>query len=540
MDALLSPTRLLTLSPDNDLAQDVVAKCASIIMADSDSHKHHRQFLESIESEANTDAEEIAAVPLGSAIGQIPISGANKERHRFVLDLSQERTGPFRSWVIGRGSSKLKDRNVDILVKASKAILPAPVVALIWVEGQSGAFILKAVSPNCPIQYLSGLGSGGDLTLQRGDQCVLWMKRNRLRFGLRQLDFVLDVAIEHEARYTVNRAQYFSQGDGLLPNVHLDVVPKDEHQRTNNYIIHRKILAAGSFGRISVGVNATNGLPVAIKVAHSKRLADTQDLKNEIRIAGLLSPHPNIVPFLDTWCSHGDSPPCSAYPLDDYYMAMPLAEQSFESFFTSYRDTRLRLKLFQDVTKGLAHIHSRGVMHRDISPKNLLVTLERPGISASSWIALICDFGKAIQATGHHATGIGPIHTVAPEVWNFQPGVPRGQGYQYTSAIDVWSLGYAHLYILRQPKPLEKTDRKRHSMLMQILDDLCTEDHIEHDEKSHVQNLLSMEPGLRPTAQAALAHPMWETSEWPAPPRLSLGSQQSQESDGAILDTEPF
>ncbi|KAI8954522.1 kinase-like domain-containing protein [Xylaria longipes] len=206
---------------------------------------------------------------------------------------------------------------------------------------------------------------------------VLWQRRNRIRFGRKELEFVLDVAIDQKkVDFPIYRNQ-FLQLNGYdaspVPSDNLDALPLEIHTRVHDIITHTKIIAVGAFGRVSAGVQASTGVPVAVKVASSKSNRQLIAVRNEIEIAKDLSPHHNIVSFIATWCRHGNSPPCFTSNFDDYSMVMPLAQYSFEQFFKDRPSKDIRLQLFHDITKGLAHIHSLGIMHRDISPKNLLV-----------------------------------------------------------------------------------------------------------------------------------------------------------------------
>ncbi|RWA10321.1 hypothetical protein EKO27_g4771 [Xylaria grammica] len=511
-DAPFPSVRFLTLSPDNELARQVTADSARLIMANSNKYKHQQQFLEKVEIKADTHTSDKSQAQVDDSAA----SQAQEPKYHFVFDLSVEPTGPHRSWRIGRGyakspvqgDAKSPDQGADILIRASRETYSAPTLALIWIHQQSGAFMLKAVSTSCPVQYLAGLGSGKDLTLECGDQTVLWLKRNRIRFGLKQLDFVLDIAIDggkEEELFPIFRNR-FLRSDGndkaLVPSDNLNPLPKDSHERTHDFIVHNNMTGAGAFGVVNGAVHALTGRPAAVKKAHSTRNASILSLKNEIKIVESLS-HPSIIKFTKTWCIH-NSPPCYASPLDSYSMVMPLAEYSFEEFFSpssSPPDRRTRLRLFRDIVEGLEYMHSSSIMHRDISPRNLLVISDTE--RSPPWQGVICDFGKAVTRLHGSSTTIGPIPMIAPEVWTSSTG--------YTHAIDLWSLGYAHLYSLRRPKPV-KTDRGRNRTLLCLLDELCAQEVIDETEKSYVQGLLAIDPEQRLTAKEALEHPIWKTT----------------------------
>ena len=72
-------------------------------------------------------------------------------------------------------------------------------------------------------------------------------------------------------------------------------------------------------------------------------------------------------------------------------------------------------------------------MHRDVSPKNILVMSESPPQ------AVLCDYGKAIRADKATDSKIGPIPFLAPEV---------GDSNIYTSKIDIWGVGIVCCSIL--------------------------------------------------------------------------------------------
>ncbi|KAM0746151.1 Pkinase-domain-containing protein [Meredithblackwellia eburnea MCA 4105] len=85
-------------------------------------------------------------------------------------------------------------------------------------------------------------------------------------------------------------------------------------------------------------------------------------------------------------------------------------------------------KLMSQLLLGLAHLHSRRILHRDLKPQNLLID--------KSGNLKIADFGLA------RAFGV-PLRTYTHEIvtlWYRPPCVLLG-GRHYTTAVDVWSCG---------------------------------------------------------------------------------------------------
>lgn len=85
-------------------------------------------------------------------------------------------------------------------------------------------------------------------------------------------------------------------------------------------------------------------------------------------------------------------------------------------------------KLFREIVKGMAFIHSQGIFHRDLKPGNILVTREG--------IPKVADFGlsRSFQLpTGKYTHEVGSLFYRAPELL-------LGAD-EYSMALDIWSLG---------------------------------------------------------------------------------------------------
>ena len=204
---------------------------------------------------------------------------------------------------------------------------------------------------------------------------------------------------------------------------------------------------------------------------------------------------PGLLPTLDVICEHGYSRICCN--LERFFLFMPSAISDFTGAF--WRNTIIprttKLLQLNELLEGLKALHALGIMHRDIRPKNMLIMSNIPPRAA------LCDYGKAVVAKTDTVTTIGPIHTLAPEVWTIAKDGP------YTSKIDTWAYGYALAEILGyNPQANSKITQNQ---LASILRALHTSYPIGEPLVDLVSKLLVWKPQDRWSAEQALKHECW-------------------------------
>ena len=155
--------------------------------------------------------------------------------------------------------------------------------------------------------------------------------------------------------------------------------------------------------------------------------------------SGSLS-HPNVVHFLGVY-NPGDQ---SLLPV----LVMERMQESLTSVVEKYPNIPMYVKLSMllDVSRGLWYLHGHDppIVHRDLSPNNVLLT--------SQFVAKISDLGvaKVIQADSKKTK------TRAPGTVDFMPPEALQMNPEYGPPLDVFSYSGVILHVVNQewPTPL--------------------------------------------------------------------------------------
>jgi serine/threonine protein kinase len=173
------------------------------------------------------------------------------------------------------------------------------------------------------------------------------------------------------------------------------------------------------------------GRTVALKVFRSE-LADADDVRrqrDEVQLLASLN-SPALVTLFDAVAEGGVGDHGRAFLVLEFVDGIDLRTRLLDGL----PDTALIARVGSDVAGALSYIHSRGVVHRDVKPGNILLPHDHsaPGTP----LAKLADFGIArllddarMTATG---TVIGTATYLSPE---------QAEGATVGTASDVYSLG---------------------------------------------------------------------------------------------------
>ena len=209
--------------------------------------------------------------------------------------------------------------------------------------------------------------------------------------------------------------------------------PRSELKRSKYRILG--LVGQGQFGRVYCAVNRQTGQLVALKSLDHQRFP-THKFLRELRFLLSLQ-HPNIVT-----CQALEHTATGRYLVMDYCEGGTLRSLMGDRQHLTLHQC---LKLIVDILQGLDHAHSRGIIHCDIKPENILLNLQPTG-----WTARISDFGIAHLSQEVGGQGLGNTGSpayMAPE---------RFYG-QHPLSSDLYAVGILLFELLVGSRPFSGT-----------------------------------------------------------------------------------
>ncbi|XP_056325110.1 calcium/calmodulin-dependent protein kinase (CaM kinase) II gamma 1 isoform X1 [Danio aesculapii] len=260
---------------------------------------------------------------------------------------------------------------------------------------------------------------------------------------------------------------------------------------TDEYQLYEE-LGKGAFSVVRRCVKKSTGQEYAAKIINTKKLSarDHQKLEREARICRLLK-HPNIVRLHDSISEEGFH-----YLVFDLVTGGELFEDIVAREYYSEADAS---HCISQILESVNHIHQHDIVHRDLKPENLLLASKMKGAAVK-----LADFGLAIEVQGDQQAWFGFAGTpgyLSPEVLRKDP---------YGKPVDIWACGVI-LYILLVGYP-PFWDEDQHKLYQQIkagaYDFPSPEwDTVTPEAKNLINQMLTINPAKRITAEQALKHP---------------------------------
>eukprot|EP01114_Cavostelium_apophysatum_P016046 TRINITY_DN4500_c0_g1_i1.p1 TRINITY_DN4500_c0_g1~~TRINITY_DN4500_c0_g1_i1.p1 ORF type:complete len:771 (+),score=243.63 TRINITY_DN4500_c0_g1_i1:349-2661(+) len=178
-------------------------------------------------------------------------------------------------------------------------------------------------------------------------------------------------------------------------------------------------IGSGSFGEVHGGVwNGTTR--VALKKLHQQ--SRLKDFTTEVQMLMQLR-HPNIVWFYGLYCS--------PITMDNFIVTEFLDGGNLRDFLLAKTDLEFSamIQMALDACAGMIYLSSHGIVHRDLSARNLLVKNED-----GRFVVKVADFGlsRFVQSEYYLSTNKSPF----PMRWTAPEAIKFGK---FSTKSDVWS-----------------------------------------------------------------------------------------------------
>ncbi|XP_074570986.1 LOW QUALITY PROTEIN: mitogen-activated protein kinase kinase kinase 3-like [Curcuma longa] len=265
-----------------------------------------------------------------------------------------------------------------------------------------------------------------------------------------------------------------------------------------------KLLGRGTFGHVYLGFNSESGQMCAIKEvkdifddANSKE--SLKQLNQEIALLSQLS-HPNIVRY------YGSELVEDTLSVYLEYVSGGSIHKILQEY-GAFGETLIRNYTAQ-VLSGLAYLHGRNTVHRDVKGANILV-------DPNGEIKL-ADFGMAKHMAAYTSIKSfkGSPYWMAPEI------IMNTSGYDLS--VDIWSLGCTIIEMATSKPPWSQFEGVAAIFKIGNSKDLPEiPDHFSPEGKDFLKLCLQRDPSARPLAAQLMHHPFVQDQATIKAPKLN-------------------
>ena len=207
-------------------------------------------------------------------------------------------------------------------------------------------------------------------------------------------------------------------------------------------------IGQGGMGLVYRGIGLEDNREVAIKVIDPKHLTEPGCRRGFIREARaiLRLRHPNVVELIDFDAPHQDA----AFLVTEFICGGNMGQ-----WREHWPGWTALLQATDCVLAALGYAHARSIVHCDIKPENVLLTMENTGI-----VARLADFGVA-RLAAHSYSNLGSAQWRTDELTGTPTYMAPEQAEGYLGAFGAWtdlySLGVVLYEILVGAPPFEST-----------------------------------------------------------------------------------
>ncbi|KAH6769461.1 mitogen-activated protein kinase kinase kinase 5 [Perilla frutescens var. hirtella] len=264
-----------------------------------------------------------------------------------------------------------------------------------------------------------------------------------------------------------------------------------------------KLIGRGTFGSVYVASNRETGALCAMKEVEmlpddSKSAECIRQLEQEIKVLSRLK-HPNIVQYYG-----------SEIVGDKFYIYLEYVHPGSINKFIHDHCGAITESVVRNFTRhilcGLAYLHSKKTIHRDIKGANLLVD--------AYGVVKLADFGMAKHLNGQTAylSLKGSPYWMAPEL--LQSAMQTDASSDVALAVDTWSLGCTIIEMMDGKPPWSEYEGAA-AMFKVLKETPPIPETMSAEGKDFLQCCFRRNPAERPTASMLLDHPFVSYSNMP-------------------------
>ncbi|EMD64487.1 hypothetical protein GGP41_006888 [Bipolaris sorokiniana] len=278
-----------------------------------------------------------------------------------------------------------------------------------------------------------------------------------------------------------------SQGPDIVAKLNAICTNADPRERYRNL----SKIGQGASGGVFMAFEVHTNKCVAIKQMNLEQQPKKDLIINEILVMKD-SKHKNIVNFMDSFLLRGD-----LWVVMEYMEGGSLTDVVTFNIMSEGQIAAV----CRETLHGLQHLHSKGVIHRDIKSDNILLSQEGN--------IKLTDFGFCAQINESHnkrTTMVGTPYWMAPEV------VTRKE---YGRKVDIWSLGIMAIEMIEgEPPYLNESPLRALWLIATNGTPTIKEEHaLSPVFRDFLAFSLKVDPDKRASAHDLLVHPFIQTAE---------------------------
>lgn len=184
---------------------------------------------------------------------------------------------------------------------------------------------------------------------------------------------------------------------------------------SDDYEIVKRI-GSGKYSQVYEGINIVNDKEVIIKVLKPVK---KRKIRREVAILKLLKDHENIVKLIDVIVDPSSKTPSFVYE--------KIENVDFKILFPKLTGFEIKFYMYK-VLEGLAYAHSKGIMHRDIKPHNIIINPKEKVLKIIDW-----GLAEVYSDKMEYSVRVASRFYKSPEL--------LVENAKYDYSMDIWSFG---------------------------------------------------------------------------------------------------